>query len=142
MVTVGWFNTPVSSQTHKLMAATKVSDYLGQISIFEIKIMVKKGVIFMSVSNPTCHFSDTTDFTVTSVAKNLSHICYCNRRYVLYVLYVKSAVSLKWQVGFENDMKITPIFTIIFSSKMPTRQCFTSLEHTFLVDGLNSTKLI
>ena len=22
---------------------------------------------------------------------------------VLYVLYVKSAVSLKWQVGFEND---------------------------------------
>ena len=23
--------------------------------------------------------------------------------YVLYVLYVKSAVSLKWQVGFEND---------------------------------------
>ena len=26
---VGWFKTPVSSQTHKLMAATKVSDYLG-----------------------------------------------------------------------------------------------------------------
>ena len=40
--------------------------------------------------------------------------------YVLYVLYVKSAVSLKWQVGFENDMKMTPIFTIIFISKMPT----------------------
>ena len=51
---------------------------------------------------------------------------------------VKSAVSLKWQVGFENDMKITPIFTIIFSSKMLIRQCFTSLEPTFLVDGLNS----
>ena len=31
---------------------------------------------------------------------------------------VKLAVSLKWQVGFENDMKITPIFTINFSSKM------------------------
>ena len=44
---------------------------------------------------------------------------------------VKSAVSLKWQVGFENDMKITPIFTIIFTSKMLIRQCFTSLEHTF-----------
>ena len=29
-----------------------------------------------------------------------------------YVLYVKSAVSMKWPVGFENDMKITPIFTI------------------------------
>ena len=50
---------------------------------------------------------------------------------------VKSAVSLKWQVGFENDMKTTPIFTITFSSKMLIRQCFTSLEHTFLGDGLN-----
>ena len=29
---------------------------------------------------------------------------------------VKSAVSLKWQVGFENDMKLTPIFTIIINS--------------------------
>ena len=26
---VGWFKTPVCSQTHKFMAATKVSDYLG-----------------------------------------------------------------------------------------------------------------
>ena len=58
--------------------------------------------------------------------------------YVLYVLNVKSAVSLKWSVGFENDMKITPIFTITFSSKMLIKQCFTSLEHTFLDDGLNS----
>jgi hypothetical protein len=33
---------------------------------------------------------------------------------------VKSAVSLKWQVGFENGMKMTPIFIIIFISKMPT----------------------
>ena len=31
---------------------------------------------------------------------------------------VKSAVSLKWQVGFENDMKLTPVFTIIINSKM------------------------
>ena len=31
---------------------------------------------------------------------------------------VKSAVSLKWQVGFENDMKMAPIFTIIFVSKI------------------------
>ena len=58
--------------------------------------------------------------------------------YVLYVLYVKSAVSVKWQVGFENDMKITPIFTINFSSKMLIKQCFTSLEHTLLGDDLNS----
>ena len=26
---LGWFKTPVSFQTHKLMAATKFSDYLG-----------------------------------------------------------------------------------------------------------------
>ena len=38
--------------------------------------------------------------------------------YVLYVLDVKSAVALKWQVGFENGIKMTPIFTIIFNSKM------------------------
>ena len=33
------------------------------ISIFELKVMVKIGVIFMSFSNPTCHFRDTADFT-------------------------------------------------------------------------------
>ena len=37
---------------------------------------------------------------------------------VLTVLRVKSAVPLKWQVGFENGMKMIPIFTIIFISKM------------------------
>ena len=31
---------------------------------------------------------------------------------------VKSAVFLEWQVGFENDIKMTPIFTINFSSKI------------------------
>ena len=31
---------------------------------------------------------------------------------------VKLAISLKWQVGFENDMKLTPVFTIIINSKM------------------------
>ena len=31
---------------------------------------------------------------------------------------VKSAVPLKWQVGFENDMKLTPVFFIIINSKM------------------------
>jgi hypothetical protein len=29
LLTVGWFKNPVSSQTEKLMAATKFSDYLG-----------------------------------------------------------------------------------------------------------------
>ena len=31
---------------------------------------------------------------------------------------VKSAVSLKRQLGFENDTKLTPVFTIIINSKM------------------------
>ena len=38
--------------------------------------------------------------------------------YVLYVLYVKSSVPLKWNIGFENGIKMTPIFTIISNSKM------------------------
>ena len=46
-------------------------------------------------------------------------------------------VSLKWYVGFENGRKMTPIFTIIFISKMLILQCITSLKHTFLVDGMN-----
>ena len=29
MYTVGWFKNPLSSQTEKLMAGTKFSDYLG-----------------------------------------------------------------------------------------------------------------
>ena len=65
-------------------------------------------------------------------------LCILTKLYVLYVLYVKSAVSLKWQVRIQNDKKITPIFTITFSSKMLIKQCFTSLEPTFLDDGLNS----
>ena len=55
---------------------------------------------------------------------------------------VKSAVSLKWQVGFENDMKITPIFTINFSSKMPSDSILHYWNILFLGDGLNSPKLI
>ena len=46
---------------------------------------------------------------------------------------IKSAVSLKWQVGFKNDIKTTP-----FSSKMLLKQYFSSLEHAFLDDGQNS----
>jgi hypothetical protein len=108
-------NLFLSSQTDKLMAGTKFSDYLGLkhykkakklkhfihlilttwpqslstyhsispyrpyrpltkkvyssdvknclISIFELKVTVKISAIFMSFSNPTCHFRDTADFT-------------------------------------------------------------------------------
>ena len=38
-----------------------------QIRIFETKMMVKIGAIFMSFSNPTCHFKDTADFTLCTV---------------------------------------------------------------------------
>ena len=31
---------------------------------------------------------------------------------------VSMLISQRWQVGFENGMKMTPIFTIIFISKM------------------------
>ena len=55
----------------------------------------------MSFSNPTCHFRDTADFTRLNTVG-------------------VSAVSLKWQVGFENGMKMTHIFTIYFASKMLT----------------------
>ena len=34
-----------------------------QISIFELKMMVKIGVIFMPFLNPTYHFRGTADFT-------------------------------------------------------------------------------
>ena len=77
----------------------------------------------MSFSNPTGHFRDTADFTLSTVHT------------------VKSAVALKWPVGFENDMKITPICTITFSSKMLIKQCFTSLEHAFVDNSLNSLYL-
>ena len=64
-------------------------------------MMVKIGVNFMSFSNPMCHFRAAADFT---------------RLHTVHT--VKSAVALKWHVGFENGMKMTPIFTIIFNLKI------------------------
>ena len=86
---VGWFKNPISSQTEKLMAATKFSDYLG-----------------------LNHYKK---------AKKLKHFIHLRLAHQVHTVHtVKLAVSLKWQVLFENDMKITPIFTIIFISKMLT----------------------
>ena len=43
--------------------------------------------------------------------------------YVLCVLYVKSAVSLKWQVEFKNDMKITPtLYNAILRNIMHSKE--------------------
>ena len=83
----------------------------------------------------SCHFQILLAIPEVQLALHPVHTVHT-------VHMVKSAVSLKWQVGFENDMKMTPIFTITFSSKMLIIQCITSLEHTFLVDVLNSPKLI
>jgi hypothetical protein len=32
--------------------------------------------------------------------------------------WVNYLIALKWHVGYKNDMKMKPIFTIIFISKM------------------------
>ena len=61
----------------------------------------------MSIS---CHFQ--IQLTISELQRTLPK--------VHTVHTVKSAVALKWQVGFENGMKLTPIFTIIFISKMLT----------------------
>ena len=39
-------------------------------------MMVKIGVIFMSFSNPTCHFRDTADFTICTVCTLCNRTCY------------------------------------------------------------------
>ena len=59
-------------------------------------------------------FSDYLGLNHYKKAKKIKHFIH----QVHTVHTVKSAVALKWQVGFENDMKITPIFTNIFNSKM------------------------
>ena len=61
----------------------------------------------MSIS---CHFQIQLDISELELTLPKVHTVHT----------VKSAVALKWQVGFENGMKLTPIFTIIFISKMLT----------------------
>ena len=61
----------------------------------------------MSIS---CHFQIQLDISELQLPLPKVHTVHT----------VKSAVALKWQVGFENGMKLTPIFTIIFISKMLT----------------------
>ena len=39
--TLGWFKTPLSSQTEKIMATTKFSDYLGLKHYKKAKIKIK-----------------------------------------------------------------------------------------------------
>ena len=56
----------------------------------------------------SCHFQILLAISEIQLTLHKVHTVYT----------VKSAVSLKWQVLFENDIKITTIFTIIFSSKM------------------------
>ena len=104
------------------MAGTKFSDYLG-LNHYKKAKKLKHFIYLRLPQRP----QSLSTYDSISPTVNSGHRL---KKYVLYVL-VKSAVYLKWQVGFENDMKITPIFTITFSSKMLIRQCFTSLTYFF-----------
>ena len=53
-------------------------------------MMVKIGVIFMSFSNPTCHFRDTADFTVCTVCT------LCTSTYNLTLLSNDKEKSVRW----------------------------------------------
>ena len=62
------FNTyhtisPTVNSGHRLKKVCSSDVKHCLISIFELKFMVKIGVIFMSFLNPTCHFRDTADIT-------------------------------------------------------------------------------
>ena len=85
--TLGWSKTPFSSQTDKLMAATKFSDYLG------LK-----------------HYKK---------AKKIKHFIHLN------FAYWPQSLSTYHSISTYREFK-------------PSSKCFTSLEHTFLDDGLNS----
>ena len=77
-----------------------------QTSIFEIKKMVKIGAIFKSCMPPQ-------RYELTCPPKGL----------LLVLLTMgKLAVDGRWHVGFKYGMKMTPIFTIIFISKMLIKQ--------------------
>ena len=56
----------------------------------------------------SCHFQILLAISEVQLTLHIVHTVHT----------VKSAVALKWQVGFENDMKLTPVFTIIINSKM------------------------
>ena len=56
----------------------------------------------------SCHFQILLAISKVQLTLHIVHTVHT----------VKSAVPLKWQVGFENDMKLTPVFTIIINSKM------------------------
>ena len=57
-----------------------------------------------------CHFQNLLAISELQLTLHQVHTVHT-------VHTVKSAVALKWQVGFENGIKMTPIFTIIFNSK-------------------------
>ena len=128
------FLRQLSKALRKLKKSCFALDHL----YIELKMKMKPAMFCLSNSNV---YNKNSKFD--------SHLLYCEvDSYLPFQTYrwlyppkafrrVKSAVTLKWQVGFENGIKMTPIFTIIFISKMLIWQCITSLEHTFLVDGLN-----
>ena len=90
------------------------------ISISELNMLVKIGVILMPFSNPTCHFRATADFTVCTVCTWCKVSCSSEMAHMIW----------KWH---ENDS----YFHQHIQFKNANKKCITSLEHTFLDDGLN-----
>ena len=92
-----------------------------QVSIFEINLMVKIGVIFMLFSNPTCHFRDTADFTSSTYSTYGKVSC------------ISEMASRIWKWHENNTY-----FHHQFYLKNANLTVITPLEHTFIVNGLNS----
>ena len=80
------------------------------ISIFELKVMVKIGVIFMSFSNPTCHFRDTADFTVCTVCTLCNVLC-CYRIYFSF-----TRTTLRFVFGFYSFFRCQQLVFDWFSA--------------------------
>ena len=81
------------------MAGTKFSDYLG-LNHYKKAKKLKHFIYLRLPQRP----QSLSTYDSISPTVNSGHRL---KKYVLYVL-VKSAVYLKWQVGFENGMKMTP----------------------------------
>ena len=93
-----------------------------QISIFEIKMMVKIGVIFMPFSNPTCHLPSTANLPLVSLkAGKLTHISeiacriwkwHDNDTYFHHQFYLKNANLTVHYITVTYFFSWWPAFTI------------------------------
>ena len=87
------------------------------ISIFELNMLVKIGVIFMPFSNPTCHFRATADFTVCTVCWNSTI------RSNLFSMLLPSLrkMWLQKSCGNMGPLCLTNWLEPLFSAKLPPK---------------------